>query len=105
MAEEKKKEKKKKKKERVDINLPNARRSMKRSREMKQMRANYEDMWKLIGGILVVLIVAFILMGGINQGAAFRTLGEWAQKVGQAIADFFSGGEVIANENGIYWTP
>lgn len=104
MAEEKKKEKKKKK-ERMDINLPNARRSMKRSREMKQMRTNYEDMWKLIGGILIILVVAFILMGGINQGAALRTLSEWAQKVGNAIYDFFSGGEVITNENGVYWTP
>ena len=104
MAEEKKKAPKKKK-ERVDINLPNARRSMRRSREMRQMRTSYDDMWKLIGGILVVLIIAFILMGGINQGAALRALGEWAQKVGKAIADFFSGGDVNLNENGIYWTP
>lgn len=104
MAEEKKREKKKKK-DRVDINLPNARRSIKRSREMRQLRTDYEDMWQFIGGILVVLIIVFILMGGINQGAAFRTLAKWAQDVGNAIAGFFAGGEVNLNENGIYWIP
>ena len=105
MAEEKQKKEKKKKKERVDVNLPNARRSIKRSREMSQMKKDYDDMWKFIGGIGLVLVIAFILMGGINQGAAFRTLGEWGQKVGTAIADFFNGVDVNLNENGIYVTP
>lgn len=104
MAEEKKKERKKKK-ERMDINLPNARRSMRRSREMKQMRTGYEDWWKLLGGVIAVLLIVFVLLGGINQGAALKALSEFVQNLGEKIAKFFEGGSLDANENGIYWRP
>jgi hypothetical protein len=105
MAEEKKKEKKKKKKERVDINLPNARRSIKRSREMRQLRTNYEDLWKLIGGILAAGIVLFIVLGGINQTETWKALVRFAEKIGTTIRDWFSGGDVNITDNGIYWQP
>ena len=102
--DEKKKEKKKKK-ERVDINLPKARASMKRSREMKQMRANYEDLWKLIGALLLIGVIAFILLGGINQRAAWEALKELGKNIGETFIKLFGGGSLNANENGIYWVP
>jgi len=106
MAEEKKKkEPKKKKKERMDINLPNARRSMSRNREMKQLRTNYEDAWKFAATALVVLFVIFVLMGGINQGAAWRALVELARNIGETIISWFDGTQITSNENGIYIVP
>lgn len=101
---EEKKKKEKKKKEKVDINLPKARASMKRSRERSALQHSYEDTWKLVTGIIVVLLIAFVLMGGINQGAALKTVVNVSQKIGETIGGWFSGGEFYY-DNGIYYKP
>ena len=107
MDENKKKEKKKekKKKERVDINLPRARASMKRSREVQQIKTNHEDLWKLIIIIIIVGAILFVLLGGINQRAAWETFKSFGKKIGETVSKWFEGGELQTNENGIYWRP
>ena len=99
------KEKKKKKSDSVNVNLPKARASLKRQGEMKQMKGNYEDMWKFIGTLVVILIIGFIFLGGINQ----RKTWEWFKNFGQNIGSFFSSwfdkGDIVTNEDGVYWDP
>lgn len=104
MAEEKKKEKKKRK-ERMDINLPNARRSMKRSREMRQERANYEDMWKFIGTGLALLAILFVLLGGINQRTTIEAINNIAQTIGNKVGNWLGGADVEVTEDGVYLQP
>lgn len=98
-------EKKKKKKESMNINLPKARASMKRQREMGQMRTNYDDLWKAIGVVVVVLIIGFILLGGINQKSAWDWFVHFGENIGKGIGKWIDGGDVVTNENGVYWDP
>lgn len=100
MAEDKKKEKKKK--EVTDINLPNARRSLRRKKEMGQMKANYEDMWKFVGGIVIVLLVLFVLFGGINQLAFFKAMTDFATNVGNFFSSIFDKFKIVPTDTGIY---
>lgn len=102
MAEEKKK---KKKAEKVSINLPKARASMKRRFEMAQFKTNNEDMWKFISGAIIVLIVLFIIMGGINQRAAWNWCKNFGETVGKKISSFFNPDDIVVNDDGVYWKP
>ena len=60
-------EKEVKKKNTTSVKLPSARRSIQRQRHMAQGKKGYEDLWKFLTGVGVVLLIAFILLGGINQ--------------------------------------
>lgn len=98
------KEKKKKEKS-VSVNLPKARQSMKRQKEVGQMKANHNDMWSAIGIILLILLILFVIMGGVNQWGVIKWFASWAKGIGESISNWLSGGEVITNNNGIYWIP
>lgn len=98
-------EKKKKKKESVNINLPKARASIKRQHEMGQMKNNYEDAWKALGIILLIGLILFVILGGINQVAFWEFFKTWAERVGNAISNWLDSGNVVQNENGIYYQP
>lgn len=102
MAEEKKK---KKKAEKVSINLPKARASMKRRFEMAQFKTNNDDMWKFISGAIIVLIVLFIIMGGINQRAAWNWFQNFGENIGKKISSFFNPDDIVVNDDGVYWKP
>ena len=89
----------------MNINLPKARASMKRQREMGQMRTNYDDLWKAIGVVVVVLIIGFILLGGINQKSAWDWFVHFGENIGKGIGKWIDGGDVVTNEDGVYWDP
>ena len=93
---------KKKKKEKTEIKLPKAWATLKHRNETAQARANYEDIWKLVGGVLVAAIVLFVLLGGINQRKAWETLKKWGNNVASAIAGLFGSADVEVNDDGIY---
>ena len=96
------KQKKKDKKKPQSVSLPNARRSIRRQREMAQGRANYEDTFKLVGVIASVLLVLFLLLGGINQRKFLTTIIDigmgWGEKVGNLIGE----NQVEITEDGVY---
>jgi len=94
-----------KKSERVNINLPKARQQMRRTRELKQMRENHEDLFALLGTLLAIILILFIIMGGINQRALVESASQFAQTIGEKVANIFGTGEVITNSDGIYWQP
>ena len=101
MAEEKKK---KKKSDNVTVNLPKARASLKRQREMGQLKGNYEDAWKAAGYVAIFLLILFVLLGGINQKKAW----EWFKKLGYNIGHTVSSWinvDVEATDDGIYIDP
>lgn len=101
---EKKKEKKQKK-QKTEVKLPNARRSIRRQRQMAQGKADYNDMWTLIGALLVVGLVLFILFGGINQRAFWETMKDMGDKIGQTVSEWINPDQVIFTDDGIYVDP
>ena len=102
MADKDKKEKKKKKKEAVSVKLPNARKSIKRQRQMAQGKADYNDMWHLIGVFAIFILIAFILLGGINQKATLITFKNISQTIGEKVSSWIHPENVIITENGVY---
>lgn len=96
---------KKKKQKAVSVKLPNARKSIRRQRQMAQGKANYEGIMALIGAILLVGLIAFVLMGGINQRKAFETIGGWSQSIGEKFSSWFNPDDIEVNDDGIYYRP
>lgn len=95
----------KKKKQSTTVKLPNARKSIRRQRQMAQGKANYEGWMGLLGTILLVGIIAFILMGGVNQRKLFETCGKWSQEIGQKFTSWFNPDDIVVNDDGIYYKP
>lgn len=96
---------KKKNKSNVTVSLPKARASVKRQKEMANMKATHDDTWKAIGFILAALVILFILLGGISQKGAWNVAKNWSKNVGEKVAEWFEGGDIVANEDGVYWDP
>lgn len=96
---------KKKKQKAVSVKLPNARKSIRRQRQMAQGKANYEGIMALIGGLLLIGIIAFVLMGGINQRKTFETIGEWSKNIGEKVNGWFNPNDIVVNDDGIYYKP
>ena len=108
MAEKKEKVVKKKevkKKNTTSVKLPSARRSIQRQRHMAQGKKGYEDLWKFLTGIGVVLLIAFILLGGINQRKFINTMGKWSQTIGEKLSGFIHPEKLEVTEDGIYYNP
>lgn len=92
------------KKQQTQVKLPNARKSIRRQREMAQGKANYNDAWALVGLVVGVLLILFVLLGGVNQKAVFETISDWAHSIGNTVQEWVSPhvNNVIETENGIY---
>lgn len=76
MADDKKKEKKKK--DFTNIVLPKAWKTMKHQRDTAQAKANFNDLWKLLGGLIIAALVIFIAFGGISIKGVIRSIAKWA---------------------------
>ena len=97
--------KEKKKKEKTTVVLPKAWQSVKHRNESAQARANYDDTWKAIGTILLILFVLFVLLGGISMTGALKFFFNWSHNVGETVSNWFEGGSIVTNEDGVYWDP
>lgn len=97
--------KEKKKKEKTSVTLPKAWQSVKHRNEMAQTRNNFEDTWKAIGTIIAILLILFVILGGVSQRKIFNFVFDWSKNVGEAVSNWFEGGSIITNEDGIYWDP
>ena len=95
----------KKKKDKDRIKLPKAWQSVKHREEMAQTRATYDDAWSAIGTILIILVIAFILLGGVNQRKLFGFFFDWSKNAGESVSNWLEGGSIVTNENGIYIDP
>lgn len=96
---------KKSKKEKTNIVLPKAWQSMKHRNETAQARANYDDIWKAITTILLILFILFVILGGISQTGVLKFIFNWSHNVGETISNWFEGGSVVVNEDGVYYDP
>ena len=95
-----------KEKGKTKVSLPNARKSIKRQRNMAQGKANFEGWWSLFAGIFAVLLIAFILMGGINQRKFAQTMDKWSTNIGNKVSEWIKpDSKVIVNDDGIYVDP
>lgn len=94
-----------KKKEKTTVVLPKAWQSLKHRNETAQARANYDDIWKAIGTILLILFILFVILGGVSQTGVLKFVFNWSHNVGETISNWFEGGSVVTNEDGIYWDP
>lgn len=97
--------KEKKKKEKTSVVLPKAWQSVKHRNETAQARSNYEDTWKAIETILIILAILFVLLGGVSQTGILKFVFKWSSNVGENISNWLEGGSIITNEDGIYWDP
>ena len=68
---------KKSKKEKTNIVLPKAWQSMKHRNETAQARANYDDIWKAITTILLILFILFVILGGVSQTGVLKFIFNW----------------------------
>lgn len=96
---------KKSKKEKTNIVLPKAWQSMKHRNETAQARANYDDIWKAITTILLILFILFVILGGVSQTGVLKFIFNWSHNVGETISNWFEGGSVVVNEDGVYYDP
>lgn len=96
---------KKSKKEKTNIVLPKAWQSMKHRNETAQARANYDDIWKAITTILLILLILFVILGGVSQTGVLKFIFNWSHNVGETISNWFEGGSVVVNEDGVYYDP
>jgi len=94
-----------KKKEKTSVTLPKAWQNVKHRNEMAQTRNNFEDTWKAIGTIIAILVILFVLLGGVSQRKIIHFVFSWSKNVGESISNWFEGGSIITNEDGIYWDP
>lgn len=96
---------KKSKKEKTNIVLPKAWQSTKHRNETAQARANYDDIWKAITTILLILLILFVILGGVSQTGVLKFIFNWSHNVGETISNWFEGGSVVVNEDGVYYDP
>ena len=100
-----KKKEKKQKKEKVSIKLPNTRHLIRRQRAVAQGKANYNDFYSFLGTAIVVLIILFVLFGGINQRKFLETMKDLGNRWAYRIGHLFNPDAVTVNNDGIYIDP
>ena len=98
-------EKKKKKKEKTNVVLPKAWQSVKHRNETAQTKTNLDDSMTAVLTIIGVLVLAFVLLGGVSQTGILRIIANWSQNVGYTISGWIEGTSIITNEDGIYIDP
>ena len=95
----------KQKKEKTEIKLPKAWTSMKHRNETAQARTDYTDLWKAIGVILIIVLILFIFLGGINQRKTIQWFKDFGANIGNTISKWFNPDKVEVNGDGIYYRP
>lgn len=92
------------KKDKSSVSLPKAWKSVKHSNDMKQSKANINSLWGLIIGIIIALVIAFILLGGISQKGFLDFLFHWSEEVGHKVSNTIDK-DVKITDDGIYIDP
>lgn len=92
------------KKEKSSVSLPKAWKSVKHSNDMKQSKANINSFWGLIIGIIMALVIAFVLLGGISQKGFLDFLFHWSEEVGHKVSNTIDK-DVKITDDGIYIDP
>ena len=85
------------------VRLPNAYRTIKRSNDMKQSKADFKSISSFIVGLIIA--IAFVLLGGISQKGLVEWAFHWSETVSQKVADWISGGGIEINDDGVYVRP
>lgn len=92
------------KKDKSSVSLPKAWKSVKHSNDMKQSKANINSLWGLIIGIIMALVIAFILLGGISQKGFIDFIFNWSEEVGHKVSNIIDK-DVKITDDGIYVDP
>lgn len=87
------------------VRLPNAYRTIKRSNDMKQSKADFKSISSFIVGLIIAGLIAFVLLGGISQRGLVEWAFHWSETVSQKVADWISGGGIEINDDGVYVRP
>lgn len=94
-----------KEKEKSSVSLPKAWKSVKHSNDMKSARENFKDIGGIIAGIILALLIAFILLGGINQRGFVEAIFQWSDTVGHKISQWIEDSGIEVTDDGIYVNP
>ena len=95
----------KKKKEKTSVTLPKAWQSVKHRNETSQTRTDLNDAISAIGMIILILVIAFVLLGGVSQTGVLKFIFNWSQNVGHTISSWIEDTSIVTNENGVYIDP
>lgn len=107
MAKAKKKEQKKKD---PKVRLPNAW-SSKKSKDGTGRgggaggKLNTEGLFGFIGAIILVLIILFVLLGGVNQKKVVTWIFDFAHNVGYKVSSWFDPDKIDITDDGVYYRP
>ena len=94
-----------KKQEKTNVVLPKAWQSVKHRNETAQAKSNYEDAWSAVGVIIIILLIAFVLLGGVSQTGVIKFIFNWSHNIGETVSGWIEGGSIVTNEDGIYYDP
>lgn len=87
------------------IKLPSIRKAARRDRDVARAQANHKEMWEFFGLVFTILLLLFVLWGGVNQVAFFKTIGDMTNRVGEAIYSMFVKDATLdVTETGIHLT-
>lgn len=100
---------KEKKKKEPKVKLPNAW-SSKKSKEGgsssgKNLKLFGEDTWKAITTILIILVLAFILLGGVNQRKTVQWFVDLGHNIGESLNSWFNPENIDVTDDGVYYRP
>ena len=98
-------DKEKKKKKQETFSLPKAWASAKHKNETAQARTDIEGVSSAITTLLIILVIAFVLLGGVSQTGVLKVIMNWSQNVGHTVSNWIEGTSIVTNEDGIYIDP
>ena len=85
--------------------LPKFRGRGKKDKNNKADRQASEDFWVLMGTLFLILLILFVLLGGINQVKFWQAMKDIGQKIGETIFGWVKDVDVEVNDKGIYLKP
>lgn len=93
-------------KNKSSISLPKAKQSSKsRGGSSSGGGSGSHPVWTAIVYGLGILIILFILLGGVSQTGVLKFVFNWSHNVVEAMSDWMSGGSIVTNSDGIYIDP
>ena len=64
-----------------------------------------DNVWTLCITILVILLILFVFLGGINQRKAIEWVKDFSENIGKTVSGWFNPDNIEVNEDGVYYRP
>lgn len=68
-------------------------------------KLNTDGLFSFIAGTILVLLIIFVLLGGVNQKKAITWIFTFAQNIGHTVSDWFNPDNIDITDDGVYYRP